>query len=176
MRTLRTLLVLATLVPTAAFAQVSMGSGSGRWFYGGGLGLTFGDVTSVNVRPLLGYRLTDQLAVGGSLIYRYRDDDRFNRDLTTHDYGASAFARYTITGPFFVQAELEQLSYEVYRSNFTTDRRNATSLFAGGGISQPISRNVNAFALVMYNLSHSSQSSPTPYSSPWLFSFGVGIG
>jgi len=166
--------ILATL-PSTAWSQASMGSSSGRWFYGGGIGLGFGDVTYFSIQPMVGYRVSDRLSVGGSLIYRYRSDNRYASDLTTSDYGASAFGRYTIAGPFFAQAELEQLSYEYVRSNLTTTRTDATSLFAGGGISQPIGNNVNAFATVMYNLSYGSQS-PSPYSSPWVIRIGVGVG
>ncbi len=162
-------------IPSTAWSQASVGSSSGRWFYGGGIGLGFGDTTYFSISPLVGYRVDDRLSVGGSLIYRYRSDDRYGRDLTTNDYGASVFGRYTIKGPFFVQAELEQLSYEYIRTNLTTARTDATSLFAGGGVSYPISPNVSAFATALYNFSYGSQS-PSPYSSPWVFRIGVGVG
>jgi hypothetical protein len=171
---LATLCAIAIL-PSTAWSQASMGTSSGRWFYGGGIGLGFGDVTYFALQPLVGYRVSDRLAVGGSLIYRYRSDNRYGTDLSTNDYGASVFGRYAIAGPFFAQAELEQLSFEYVRANLTTARTDATSLYAGGGISHPIGSNVNAFATVMYNLSYESQS-PSPYSSPWVVRFGVGVG
>jgi len=73
------------------------------------------------------------------------------------------------------QAELEQLSYEYVRSNLTTTRTDATSLFVGGGAAWPLGSNVTAFATALYNVSYGSQS-PSPYSGPWVFRFGVGVG
>jgi len=166
---------LCALLPAIAWSQVSAGFNSGRVFYGGGIGVGFGDTTYFSLSPLIGYRVDDRLSVGGSLIYRYRSDDRFGRDLSTNDYGASVFARYTVAGPFFVQGELEQLSYEYIRSNLTTTRTNATSFFAGGGVSHPLGRNVTVFATALYNFSYGSQS-PSPYSSPWVIRLGVGVG
>lgn len=174
-RRLASVVLVFVAVPTAAWSQASVGTSSGRWFFGGGLGLGFGDTTYVSVSPLVGYRIDDRITVGGSLIYRYRSDDRFGRDLSTNDYGASVFGRYAIAGPFFAQAEVEQLSYEYVRSNLTTTRTDATSIFAGGGVAQPIGGRATAFATVLYNLSYGSQS-PSPYSSPWVIRVGIGIG
>ena len=166
---------VCALLPTIACAQVSTGFNSGRVFFGGSVGASFGDATYLSLSPLIGYRVNDRLSVGGSLIYRYRSDDRFGRDLSTNDYGASVFARYTVVGPFFVQGELEQLSYEYIRPDLTTARTDATSFFAGGGVSHALSRNVNLYATALYNFSYGSQS-PSPYSSPWVLRFGVGVG
>jgi hypothetical protein len=177
-RTIR--LVIATAcalvgAPSIAWSQASIGASAGRWFYGGSIGLGLGDVTYVSVAPLVGYQVSDRLAVGGSLIYQYTNDDRYQPAITTNDYGASVFGRYMIKGPFFAQAELEQLSYEYVRSNLTTTRTDATSLFVGGGVAWPLGSKVSAFATALYNLSYGSQS-PSPYSSPWVFRFGVGVG
>lgn len=170
------LAVAALVISAPAAAQVSAGFGAGRWFFGGGLGLGFGDVTFVEVSPLVGYRVNDRLSVGGSLLYRYRNDDRYGRDLSTNDYGASVFGRYAVTGPFFLQGEIEQLSFEYYRSDLTKTRTDATSVFGGGGIAQPLGRNASLFALALYNFSYSGYGFPAPYASPWIFRVGVAVG
>ena len=98
-------------VPTDTWSQASASFNTGRIFVGGGVGVGFGDVTYVNVSPFVGYRVDERLSVGAGLIYRHRNDERFGRDISTNDYGANLFARYTVVGPFFVQSEVETLSY-----------------------------------------------------------------
>lgn len=168
--------VAALLAAGPAAAQVSSGFSSGRWFFGAGLGLAFGDITFIEVSPLVGYRVNDRLSVGGSLIYRYRNDDRYGQNLSTTDYGGSVFGRYAVAGPFFVHGEVEQLSYEYYRADLSKSRSDVTSVLGGGGIAQPIGRNAAFFALALYNFSYSSYDAPAPYSSPWIFRIGVSAG
>jgi len=172
---LRAAFVAVAFLPLTAWSQLSTGASAGRWFYGGGIGLGLGDITYFSIQPLVGYQVSDRLAVGGSLIYRYTNNDRYEPSITTNDFGASVFGRYTIKAPFFAQAELEQLSFEYVRSNLTTARTDATSLFVGGGAAWPLGSNVSAFATAMYNVSYGSQS-PSPYSGPWVFRIGIGVG
>lgn len=170
--------VLATIAgmgATPASAQLALGGGSGRYSFGGGIGAGAGDVSFLMVAPYLSYRVTEEVEVGASLFYRLRNDTRFGRDLNTQDAGGSVFGRYHLPGPFFAQAEVEYLNYEVYRSNLSTYRKSATGLLAGGGISQPLGANASAHLMVLYNFSYSSYSAPAPYSSPWVLRAGIGI-
>lgn len=166
---------LALAFPLSASAQLSLGSSHGRLVFGGSVGASFGNVSYVQVSPYVGYRVTDEFTVGVGLQYRYRNDDRFGRDLTTHDLGTSLFGRYHLPGPFFVQGEIEYLSYQYYRPNLTKERDGVWSVLAGGGISQPLGSNASAFALLMYNFSYNDYSQPSPYTSPWVVRFGVGL-
>lgn len=167
--------LVAALVVAPAAAQVGMSRSDGRFTFGGGLGLGATDVTYITVSPYLAYRITDELDIGASLSYRYRNDNRFSRDLATHDVGSSVFTRYHLPGPLFVQAELEYMSYEVYRADFSKERRGVTSVLAGGGFSQPIGSNASAHLVLMYNFSYSGYGQPAPYSSPWVLRAGVGV-
>lgn len=168
-------LVAAACASVPAQAQ-SVSFSADRWFYGGGIGVGFGDVSYVELSPLVGYRLNERLSVGGSLTYRYREDDRFSPSINTSDYGGSLFGRYTLAAPFFLQAEYEYLDYEVLRSSGATERKQANSVFAGAGFSQPMNGNVSLFATVLYNLTYSSYDEPAPYGSPWVIRFGVSAG
>jgi len=170
------LAALALVIAAPAAAQLSVSSGRDRWYFGGGVGVGFGDVTFVTVSPFAGYRVTDEFSVGVGLQYRYRNDDRFGRDLSTTDYGSTLFARYQLPGPFFVHGEYEYLSYQYYNSRLDKARTGVSSLLAGGGISQPLGSNASFFAMALYNFSYSGYSGPSPYSSPWVVRFGVGIG
>jgi hypothetical protein len=180
-----TLLVLGLLAPLSTQAQVSMQSveqtkattpAQPRIFYGGGIGLAFGDVQYLEISPLLGVNLTKQLAMGVQLLYRRRRDTRYYNDLTTNDYGATLFGRYRLPGPFYLQAEYEYLDYE-YRVNYSTnatERSNFSSFLAGGGVSQAVGGNASIYATLLYNFSYDQEDSP--YSYPWILRFGVGVG
>ena len=167
--------LVAALAAAPASAQVGLSGSHGRFSFGGGIGLGAGDVSFVTVSPYVAYRVTDEIDVGVGLTYRYRTDNRFGRDLTTQDIGSNLFTRYRLPGPFFVQAEMEYMNYEVYRADLSKDRRGVTSLLAGGGISQPIGSNASAHFVVLYNFSYSGYGQPAPYSSPWVLRAGVGV-
>ena len=172
--------LVASCLVQAALVQPTLAQtvtkSSGPWFFGGGVGLGFGDVTYVELSPLVGYQVNERVSVGGSLTYRYRDDERFSPSISTSDYGSSLFARYAVAGPFFIQAEYEYLNYEIVRLDNSSERRDANSVFAGGGISKPVSPNVSLFATALYNLTYSSYDDPAPYDSPWVIRLGVSAG
>lgn len=142
-------------------------------FYGGTIGLGFGEVNYVELSPLVGRQVTPELAIGGSLIYRHRSDDRYRQKLTTDDYGASVFGRYRLTPIFYAQAEYEYLNYEYYRLDLTKDDDIANSVFVGGGVISPLGGAVSLHATALYNVLHDEES---PYASPWVIRFGVGVG
>ena len=147
-----------------------------RVWVGGGIGLGFGDVTWVSVEPIVGYSITPRFGVGGRLIYRYREDDRFSPSLNTSDYGASLFARFFVLPPaVFLQAEYEHLSYEFPVTGGGTDRDDFDSVLGGGGISRPIGGRASFFALALYNFSYDDDEL-SPYDDPWIIRVGVGVG
>ncbi len=167
-------LVLAG-VAVPASAQLALGGGAGRYSFGGGISAGAGDVSFLAVSPYLSYRVTEEVEVGASLFFRVRRDSRFNRDLDTQDAGGSVFGRYHLPGPFFAQAEVEYVNYEVYRSNLSTYRKSTTGLLAGGGISQSLGANLSAQLMLLYNFSYGGYSAPAPYSSPWVLRAGIGL-
>ncbi|HOC42320.1 MAG TPA: hypothetical protein PKJ99_04795 [Thermoanaerobaculales bacterium] len=144
-------------------------------FVGGSLGLSFGDVDYVEIAPLIGTWLGPQVTVGGSLIFRYRNDGRYAEDLSTTDYGASAFAEYYVFNPVYLHVEVEYLSYEHGTFDFSTERDGFTSVFVGGGASTAMSGRSSLYVQVLYNLSYVDDE-PSPYSSPWVTRFGVAVG
>lgn len=162
---------------TSAMAQggasVSNTQGSGDVFYGGTIGVGFGDVDYFEVAPLIGKHLSPEVAVGGTVIYRYRSDDRYGEELTTNDYGFSVFGRYHVSPKFFAQAEYEYLNYEYYRLDLSKDSDSANSIFVGAGVNSPAGANTSLFATALYNVLHDDDS---PYDSPWVIRFGVGVG
>ncbi|MEY3398339.1 MAG: hypothetical protein RL220_933 [Bacteroidota bacterium] len=80
-----------------------------RLYFSGGLGLSFGTVTFVQVAPQVGYRLTDRLIPGIGANYIYYRDPFFS----TSFYGGSVFTRYLIADNFFAHVEYEMINREV---------------------------------------------------------------
>ena len=74
---------------TAGASASSSGTGVGvttrrdKFFYGGGVGLGFGDIRYVEIWPLFGYNFNPQVRGGMTLIYRYRKDDRVDESVST---------------------------------------------------------------------------------------------
>jgi outer membrane protein assembly factor BamA len=164
------LAILAVVVATAPASAAA-----DRWWGGGGIGLGFGgDVDYVSVEPVIGYRATERLSVGGRLVLSYRHDDRFAESYSATDYGAAVFTRYSITKHVFAQAEYEYLSYEYQLFAGGTDRDEYGSLFGGAGLSQPIGRRSSLFILGLYNFSYDDDER-SPYNEPWVLRVGVGF-
>lgn len=165
------------LVPQLVLAQATVGTSAATAsdiFYGGTIGMGFGDVSYFELSPMIGKHLTPQVSIGGSVMYRWRSDDRYSQELNTEDYGATIFGRYRVTPNAYLQAEYEYLDYEYYKLNLTTERSDFSSFLAGGGLSQPIGENSSAFVTVLYNFSYDEPDSP--YDEPWVFRVGVGVG
>lgn len=147
-----------------------------RMFFGGGIGLGFGDVDFVSIEPLFGVRVHKQVAVGAGLLYRWSEDNRYDPNLDTTDYGARAFAQYFPVPEFFLQAEYEYLDYEYLQSDLSTGRDTASSIFAGGGISRALGGAAGFYAAALYNFSYDGDDLASPYDSPWVIRVGVTAG
>jgi hypothetical protein len=136
----------------------SANSGGFNWdrvTIGGGLGLSFGTVTLIEVAPTFGYYLTDNFLVGIGGDYIYFSDDRAN--YSTSIYGASIFAEYFIQGtPIMLHVEPELINFESTISA-QPERINVINMLAGGGIRQKIGGNSYVSILLLYNLTESKE-------------------
>ena len=166
---------MAVLLILVATGSVLAGGPADRLWWGGGIGLAFGDVDYVAAEPVVGFRVTDDVSVGLGLIYRYRDDDRFTPSLSTEDYGANLFARYRVAPQMFLQAEYEYLDYEFQFFDGSTARDSYSSLLGGVGYSQPLSGRASFFTTVLYNFSY-DEDELSPYDEPWVFRAGISVG
>ncbi len=86
-----------------------------RIFFGGDFGLSFGTFTYVRVAPILGYRVSENFAVGGGPNYQYiriRYDlaGGGRQDTQTHIFGLNTFARLFVFDPVFIQTDFEILN------------------------------------------------------------------
>ncbi|MCB1754610.1 MAG: hypothetical protein KDJ38_03755 [Gammaproteobacteria bacterium] len=159
-----------------ALSQVSItGNGDGGYFYGGGIGASFGNDTSYfEVSPMIGKRLSNQLSVGVGLSYRYTKDKRIEPETSSNDYGMNLFTRYKITPTLFLEGAYEYINYEQHFTDGSSERKGFSSVLAGGGIQQPLGGNTSFYAAALYNFSWDQEDSP--YDDPWNLRFGVNVG
>lgn len=151
-----------------------------RMFFGGGFGLSFSSQYDYfSVSPIIGYRLSQKVATGLSIIYRHTNYKYVTPSIATNDYGASPFIRYQFYGPLFLHAEYEFLNNEYVTYSGESTRKSFRSFMAGGGFFQPVGRHAGFYASVLYNFSYRNTTSPNdpyPYSSPFVLRVGITAG
>jgi hypothetical protein len=77
--------------------SLSAPSGSNNFFYGGNINFSFfHNYFYIALLPMIGYKITPELAAGLRLGYAYISDGRISPTLNTNNFGAGAFARYSV--------------------------------------------------------------------------------
>lgn len=108
---------------------------SQRLYYGGMLGAGFGTITSVQVMPVIGYRINHRWSAGVGANYQYYRDNR-PPSFDTHIYGGNLHTRVFILEMLFAHSEFEMLSLEALdRSSpdFGIQRLTIPAWFIGAG-------------------------------------------
>lgn len=149
---------------------------SDRFFWGGGLGLQFGDPSIVDVAPRIGYWITERWASGVGGSYLYSSSQQY--DYKIHIYGGSLFSQYTILkdlssilpvnegfGGIVLYAEAEALNVDPLISVTNQDNERYWQYYplAGGGIKFPLGAHSFGMLLILYNFNDSADSL---YSNP----------
>jgi hypothetical protein len=147
-----------------------------RLYFGGNLGAQFGTITSVELSPLVGYRITNDFSAGLGITYiYYKIDYNSGNSFETNIYGYRLFARHNFLDKFYATTEFENLSLEYVNINDgRISREWIPGLFIGGGYFEPIGRNAGFSIAALYNVIYDDQKSP--YNSPWVFRVGFTIG
>jgi hypothetical protein len=145
-----------------------------KLYFGGYVNATFGGYTVIGIEPLVGYKLTPRLSVGGKLSYEYISDKRYEEEYSGSNYGFSLFTRLRVTQRLYAHTEYSAINYKLFYTDGHDEREWVPFLFLGGGISQPISRNTWVTAEVLFDV---LQNEDSPYSD-WepFFSVGFGVG
>ena len=143
-------------------------------YYGGYANLSFGKYTVIGAEPMIGYKLTPKLSVGGKFSYEYIKDKRYNEEYSTSNYGFSVFSRLRVTQGLYAHAEYSTMNYQLYYEDGSNKRKWVPFLLVGGGISQPVTKNTWFNAEVLFDV---LQNKNSPY-KPWepFFSVGFGVG
>jgi hypothetical protein len=145
-----------------------------KMYFGGYVNASIGSYTAIGVEPLVGYKLTQKLSVGGKLSYEYISDKRYDEDYSASNYGFSLFSRIRVTQRLYAHAEYSAMNYKLFNETGGSDREWVPFLFLGGGLSQPISKNTWLTAEVLFDV---LQNENSPYKN-WepFFSVGFGVG
>ena len=142
-----------------------------RIYYGGNLGLQFGNITLVEFAPSVGYKLTDNLSLGVGATYLYISYNDLGYKFTSNIYGARIFGRYIVSEGWFIHGEDEVLNVEsVY---FPGTRLSINTYMAGVGYRQMFSDRSSYYIIALWNFNESVYS---PYSNPIIrMGFNVGF-
>ena len=147
-----------------------------RIWFGGGIGLSFGTVTAIQVDPLIGYKVDQKgkfsVGLGGS--YWYFNDKRFiDGDFSA--FGYRVFTRYRVIQPLYAHAEFLHMNLEG-REPFALDRQRiwVPHLLLGAGYVQSLAGRSSIFIQVLFDV---LQDPNSIYSNTGpIFMGGVGIG
>jgi hypothetical protein len=172
----------APVAPVAADDEVppppkAKRSSKGKWFAGGGFGMTFGTIDSISLSPMIGYHVIPRFDVGTQLFYTWLNDGRYEPDLETNEYGATVFARFRVFSNIFLEADYQYTNYEYFTGFGTqTDRANYDSFLAGAGYGFPMGGRASFYVSALYDFGYDDNSYNRPYDSAWRIQVGVGVG
>ncbi len=149
-----------------------------RIIVGGNVSAQFGNATFVEVSPLVGYRITEDLTSGLGFTYQYLSEN-YNV-YNFYDYkatvmGARIFSQYDLIFGIFAHAEYEYSWYKfTYEDVNLGEYEGAVpAFFVGGGYNYQISDNARFQIIALYDVLHSAESI---YINPWSIRMGFNIG
>ena len=152
---------------------------SERLWFGGGVGLSFGTVTAIQLDPMVGYKVDQKgklsAGLGGS--YWYFRDNRFNPAYDFTAYGYRTFARYRFIEQAYVHAEFLHMNVEANRfASFSEIKPRiwVPHLLLGAGYVQPLGERSSFFIQVLFDVLQDPNS--IYFNQGPIFSGGVGIG
>lgn len=174
-----TVLLLTGLIAQAQDAATSRNAHdfADRLWFGGGIGLSFGTVTAIQLDPLVGYKVDEEgkfsVGLGGS--YWYYQDNRYSPSVNFTGYGYRTFTRYRFIEQLYAHAEFLHLNVERYIG--LTDQVSriwVPHLLVGGGYRQPLGDNSSIYFQALFDV---LQDPNSVYRNQGpIISAGVGIG
>lgn len=147
-----------------------------RFFFGGGIGATFGVVDSIEISPMIGMRVAPRVDLGLQPFYSWTRDGRYSPSVETTDYGTRFFARVRIVSSFFAEADYEYTNYEYLNGYGGTTRDRNNAFLAGAGYTLPVGGKVGLYFSALYDFSYNNNDIYNPYDSPIQYQFGVAVG
>jgi hypothetical protein len=140
-----------------------------KLFYGGDLGLMFGDFTYVNISPTVAYPINDYYSLGIGIIYNYISDKRYiGYEYSTTIFGSKFFAQSVLFDVLLLYAEeniisLEKKYFDVIHQ-FPEKGRFLTQIpQIGAGYYQKSEGGGGMYFMVLLNLNYSINSPYAPY-------------
>lgn len=163
--------VLSLIFSVASAQQNQSTHWRDKVFFGGSFGLQFGDITMIDVSPLVGYQITTSISAGVSGVYKYYNNSVI--DYSTHIYGGSVFGQLSLFRDLFAHFEVEPMNMS--RAEIVVDQTTGmsyldekarywvTSVLAGGGYRMRVGQRASLNMMVLWNLNETSYS---PYQNP----------
>lgn len=115
-----------------------------RLWFGGGLGLSFGTITAIQVEPMVGYKVDQKgkFSVGTGINYTYISDGRYVPRYEYSVYGYRFFSRYRVIEQAFLHGEYLSLNTERFDPFIDAEKRIwVPHLLVGGGYVQALGSN-----------------------------------
>ncbi|MCB2219023.1 MAG: hypothetical protein KQI35_01420 [Bacteroidetes bacterium] len=143
-------------------------------YFGGSIGVSFGNYSRIAVYPMMGYKITPKLSAGIELGYEYISDNRYTSTYNTSNYGFSLFSRYRFIPQLYLHAEYSMVNYELYYIDQSRTREWVPFLFLGAGFSQQLASGIWAYAQIKFDV---LQDENSPYNE-WapFYTFGISVG
>ncbi len=142
-----------------------------RFFFGGNLGLQIGQVTYVNIAPIVGYKVTERYRAGVGINYIYTN--YFGQGY--HLIGGRLFQQFFVWKGIFLHGEYEFMNYPTSFSNANGKwvRNIANAFNLGPGYQQNFGRRAFTNVAVLYNVIWDRNN--TIYNTPWSLRFTFGF-
>lgn len=160
---------LATVPAAAQDVSASRTSSQSPVYYGGSIGLGFGNGFRIGVFPLVGVRVTPQFSLGAQVGYEYANYEGPGREAS--NYGGAVFARYRVIPQLYVHGEGRYVNYELFSSADASERQWVPFILLGGGFVQRVSARTSAYVEVLLDV---LQDDSSPYDN-WEPSVRVGM-
>ena len=110
--------------------------------------MDFGTITTVNVSPVIGYKITERYSAGLGITYIYFSDKRTLPVYSQNIYGGNIFNRFMLFDFLFAHAEYEILNGDWL---YNAKRFYINNMWVGGGLCQQ-SGNSSLGIMVLWNL------------------------
>lgn len=167
------LIIIALIVSTSAFTQTNKGFDPQRLTFGGGFGLQFGDYTTINIAPQVGYAFNKYINAGAGIAYTYyKNDYHFGSDKiknTRSYFGFNLYGKFYPTNflVFMVQPEANRM-WSSIKSERTSEKYSENkfvpTVLVGGGL-----RFGPVTAMLQYDV---VQDDNSPYGDKIFYSIG----
>jgi hypothetical protein len=142
-----------------------------RMSFGGYLGAQFGDVTMINIAPMVDIELIPKLNIGVGFSYQFYKDNYYNYRFNA--YGGNFYARYFIWRDLFAHVEYDPIYYDNLYTGFGYEGVWFNDFLVGGGYRQWIGDKAFMTIMILWNVNEQYYS---PYQNPVIrIGFGAGI-
>ena len=148
------------------------------WFwqhivFGGNIGLCFGNVTSVEINPCIGYRFNQYVNAGVIFTYEYYKNNYNDYDNSV--YGGGVYAECYPIDCLTIHAEAQYLNFKNYDGYYAHDVERTWDMpvLVGAGYRKRLSDVVSINIMLLFNINNTSALSNNVYGSNPIVRFNI---